>query len=173
MKDFDTVFKENQGLIHMVCRKWSGAYRVELDYDDMFQIASMAFYRSYQMFDESKGMFTTYAGYNMYQALNKQYYRVTKRIDKTRGSSIDELILGLDKKTDVKDSIPALNNTEDEVVCSIIFKEVLNRLPENKRDMIVLYSRGYTQQEVAKMCNTNQVSVSRLCNKVKNILLGA
>ena len=69
---FDTFFEENQGLIRMVVSRFSGR---EAEYDDLFQVACMAFVKAVSGFDLSAGVqFSTYAVPVMLGEL-KRYFR--------------------------------------------------------------------------------------------------
>ena len=56
---FDAFFEENQGLVRMVVSRFMGR---DAEYDDLFQVACMAFVKAVAGFDLSAGVqFSTYA----------------------------------------------------------------------------------------------------------------
>ncbi len=56
---YDTFFEQNQGLIHMAVKRFVGR---GTEYDDLFQIASLAFVKAVRNFDLEAGVqFSTYA----------------------------------------------------------------------------------------------------------------
>ena len=56
---FDTFFEENKGLVRMVVSRFSGR---GAEYDDLFQVACMAFVKAVAGFELSAGVqFSTYA----------------------------------------------------------------------------------------------------------------
>lgn len=65
---FNLFFEQNKGLIHHTLKEFSYFYNVikALDYDDLYQEASLAFYKSYLSFDPDKGCaFTTFCVINI------------------------------------------------------------------------------------------------------------
>jgi hypothetical protein len=69
-----TYYEKNVGLIHSVAQK--GFRRLQAigavtDYDDLFQELVVTFINSYDLFDESKGMFSTYFIRSAFNKLNK------------------------------------------------------------------------------------------------------
>lgn len=53
----------------------------------------------------------------------------------------------------------------------IELKQSISHLPNSLQEVIVLkYFKGYTQKEIAKMLNTNQVNISRKEKKAINLI---
>lgn len=77
--------------------------------------------------------------------------------------SVDD---GQDKSQSLIEKIPS-PETEDDRVEKLYIKELLSRLQERERTLIILrYFRDKTQGEVAKILGVSQVQVSRLENKI-------
>lgn len=77
--------------------------------------------------------------------------------------SVDD---GQDKSQSLIEKIPS-NETEDDRVEKLYIKELLSRLQERERKLIILrYFRDKTQGEVAQVLGVSQVQVSRLENKI-------
>ena len=77
--------------------------------------------------------------------------------------SVDD---GQDKSQSLIEKIPS-NETEDDRVEKLYIKELLSRLQERERKLIILrYFRDKTQGEVASILGVSQVQVSRLENKI-------
>lgn len=77
--------------------------------------------------------------------------------------SVDD---GQDKTQSLIEKIPS-SETEDDRVEKLYIKELLSRLQDRERKLIILrYFRDKTQGEVAQILGVSQVQVSRLENKI-------
>ena len=98
--------------------------------------------------------------------------------------NVEELILALDANRDVEslystvyqndgksvyliDKLDKGDNKNDEIVDSIVLKEIINTLSERDKQIITLrYFCDKTQSEVAKKIGVSQVQVSRIEKKI-------
>ncbi|MBR6789228.1 MAG: SigB/SigF/SigG family RNA polymerase sigma factor, partial [Clostridia bacterium] len=75
-----------------------------------------------------------------------------------------------DNSRQIIDKIPSEEN-ENGNINKILLKELIRKLPEREKKLIILrYFRGATQCEVARQLGVSQVQVSRIENKVINML---
>ncbi|MBR4407961.1 MAG: SigB/SigF/SigG family RNA polymerase sigma factor [Clostridia bacterium] len=63
------------------------------------------------------------------------------------------------------------NDEPETLIDKLVIKDALNQLDERERKLVLLrYFRDKTQSEIAEVLNISQVQVSRLENKILNIL---
>ena len=73
---------------------------------------------------------------------------------------------GEDKSQSLIEKIPS-KESEDDIVETIYIKQLLSKLSERERKVVILrYFRDKTQGEVSKILGVSQVQVSRLENKI-------
>lgn len=75
-----------------------------------------------------------------------------------------------DDRTQIIDKLPSSSN-ENERIDSIMLSDMIRELPDRDKKIIILrYYRDRTQCEVARALGVSQVQVSRLENKILNLL---
>ena len=106
------------------------------------------------------------------KALNMEKEEVVFAIDSTKitVSLYENVNDGEDKSQTLIDKIPS-NFTEDDYVDKLLLKNLINKLTYREQQIINLrYFKDKTQGEVAKILGVSQVQVSRLENKILNVL---
>jgi hypothetical protein len=93
-QNLDTYYKDNVGLVHSVARK--GHRRLQaigssLEYNDLVQDLSVVFIRSFELFDPSKGKFSTYFIQASYHELNKIAREVEEERIENNVKSVEEM----------------------------------------------------------------------------------
>lgn len=72
-----------------------------------------------------------------------------------------------DNEGNILDKIPSNNDGEKNLIDKIVLKDVIERLNERDKKIILLrYYKGSTQMQVAKILGISQVQVSRIEKKV-------
>lgn len=168
-KDYDTLIKENENLIHFVLK----GYYIKLDeYEDYFQIASFALYNAAKYFDENNkdnASFCTFATVAMKRRI---YQTLLRAYNKNKDVSIisydtvlpndngnhDDDILGLiddGKRIDFdvlkNDLLKFINEASEKL------------LTDNQKEIYKLYiEEGFTQTEIADKMNCSRQYISLL-----------
>lgn len=62
--------------------------------------------------------------------------------------------------------IPSKENVEENVLSEIIFKEYMNKLKDRDKQIFILFSEGYKQNEIGKIVGCSQAQVSRVRKKL-------
>ena len=59
------------------------------------------------------------------------------------------------------------DDVEDTLANRLSFMQVVDRLPAMKQKAVMLYAAGYAQEEVAGMCGTYKMDISRQFQKLR------
>ena len=190
---FAAFFEQNQGLVRMVVSRFSGR---GAEYDDLFQVACMAFVKAVAGFELSAGVqFSTYAVPVMLGEV-RRYFRDNGALRESlsfslgREPSVGELAeasglepesvaMALDSLAPVlslsyageEGASPLFELLGDDPTQSMLDKaavgSALDKLPERQKKLVLLrYYRSKTQQETARELGISQVQVSRLESKI-------
>ena len=102
------------------------------------------------------------------EELGESIYDVTESLEAMRPCiSVDEPVFDDDDGVCVGDRIDSGHDTENEVLNSVLLKEILDSLSPRDRQVIVLrYFRDMTQSNVAKVLGVSQVQVSRMETRI-------
>lgn len=85
--------------------------------------------------------------------------KVKQLINDANVQSLDALI---DEKRELKDVVGDIESFEECLIDKLDLNERLNDLTEFEKEVVILtYRDGYNQVEIAKILNTNQVTISR------------
>ena len=192
-KEGDSFAKEelithNTSLIKSIVKRYLNK---GVDYDDLFQLASMGLLKAITGFDESYGVkFSTYAVPMIageikrfmrddgsikvsraikFAAKNMNRYIEDFSAAHGRAPTVKEISkeFGVEEKSRERlDKLPAVDNQE-EMVEKMQLKTALEKLPEREKKIIMLrYFRDMTQSEVAEVIGVSQVQISRIENKI-------
>ncbi len=127
--------------------------------DDLIQIAYMAILKASDTFKEGKAGFTTWIALPIRGALhtftrdNKAEKRVAELVS-INAPVHEELTLG--------DMLPSQISVEKQVIRKIRVEELLNKVDEQRREVVWLYMQGFTFGEIAKQMNISRQRVNFL-----------
>jgi RNA polymerase sigma factor (sigma-70 family) len=172
-KAFNKLIETNRPLCIYFAKKFpfSG-----IDYDDLISISMYAMYKAYLNFDISRGIsFCTVAGrYMEMDILNQMRHDKRHTVSLLTTVSTDEIIEDdnghgatfgetLSDPCEVTDPCDIYIGKEEKRVLT----NIINNLSDNEKILAkARWAEGKTQQETAKLLNTNQVFVLRLERKI-------
>jgi len=162
--------EKNKKLIHAILKPYRGLD----EYDDLFQEASLGFFKGIQTFDPKKNIkLTTYA-YACGKNQVKMYLR--KSAAKSRTGTVISLEAGFDGEDDRDnmlnrdlESMDPLNETasmEDIIHTNTLYRIAMDivKTQMSKQQRIVIYEflKGTPQSQTAKKLNTSQSEISKI-----------
>lgn len=165
-KDYDTLIKENENLIHFVLK----GYYIKLDeYDDYFQIASFALYTAAKYFDENSkdnASFSTFAIVAMKRRLSQTLIRAHNKNKDVSIISYDTVLPNDNGNHD--DDILGLIDDGKRIDFDILKDDLLHfideaskKLTDNQKKIYKLYiEEGFTQTEIADKMNCSRQYIS-------------
>lgn len=136
--------------------------------DDLKQEGSIGLMKAAEKFDETKGSFTTIATFNIKNAMLRFYQRYVKRHYNNKNITIISADVNVtdDEKITLLDSIISEHSEKDYRVDSIMTRTEYSEIKDINL-ILNMTAQGYSQEEIAKVIDTNQVQVSRRLNKFK------
>ena len=165
------LLENNIGFIHFMTNTLLNTYPdISRDeYDDIFQDCIIDFIKSLKEFDPTKSKITTYSSKKILSEHKRRMKRHYKKKNVLGEYFFDDIVSN--------DNLEMLNvlsdtyNYEDNIINSILTKDILNQL-ENKFssrnvEVINLYVSGIEQKEIAKMYNISRQRVGQIINKFK------
>ena len=173
----ETLLAENTNLIKSIVKRYLNK---GVDYDDLFQLASMGLLKAINGFDEGFGVrFSTYAAYSLsngtqptVKVIAEQFKMPQSEVVFTMGST--HMPVSIYAQGDYKDEksqylldrLPQ-EDKQDDMLDVMELRSAISTLPERDKKIIMLrYFRDMTQAEVAAMLGVSQVQVSRIENKI-------
>ncbi len=165
----EKMVAENFGLIHFVIHKYFHFDRN--DYDDMFQVGSMALCKAAQRYEVTTGTFATFAVKVIQNEICRELrFQHTPR----RCPAIPNLSLDYEMK--VGENLffgDTIENGEDQIsdMLSIVaIQSALETLDPDEKEIIDMYFHGKTQAEIGKAVGLHQAVVSRRIRRARNKL---
>ncbi len=162
------MVEDNIRLAYKTARKM--APRSPLEYDDILSVCFLGLIKSVQKFDPSKGFaFSTYAVNTMQWMVFKE---ANPRKPQIKASYFEDLIL-IEWESSWENMIADDSSLEDDLIDSIFIgqmREKINHMkmsPKSKEVLQVYFDNPeLTQEEVAKIADCAQVTVSRTYKKL-------
>jgi RNA polymerase sigma factor (sigma-70 family) len=161
---FDEVYARYQPLLKKKAYAWSK----NCEYDEMFQLASIALWKAYEKYDSALHpiAFGWFAGKFIDNALLAHYSKSRKC---ERPTSQVKTIVSLhgvvyDNKgneTELQDLIGEDETFTHEVTENIVLDKIFKKIPPAQLQDVMNYLSGHSQSELASSNNTTQVSISR------------
>lgn len=157
------VLKLYEPMIKSIIKKYLGyANKVGLDYDDLFQEASMAVLRAEKSYKDNKGMKMETWIYNnidwrMQRILeaNKKYEKiisVNSTIESNEGSTIELIDM-------IKDKINIALEVQDKIMVETYKAEITANLDKKKADVMILkYFHNLPNSYIEKVMNISSIS---------------
>ncbi len=161
--------EEHLGLAMTIAWKYYKCYKDKYTYDEIKSTAFLGLVEAVRRFDETKGFkFSTYA-IPVIEGRIKREFRDDKWYFKKRGEaheilSLNVMIKGTDegKPTELQDNLEDVNYREEDVINSLLVRELFKRLTQKEKEVISLYFfNGLSQYQIGKKVNYSQTSVAR------------
>lgn len=184
-EEMDDYFRKNERIIHSILQNYAMPHG-EADRDDMYQYASLGFFKGMATFDESLGVKLSTYCYQCAENEIKQYFRrisaqarkgtVIPLDAEAMGSEGDGNRLLLDILDVPEGGINPNTQTPEEMAeYSVLIQEVLRLcntiLTETERKVLYSSIYGHTQEETADDLHISQANVSKNLNIAKSKLL--
>lgn len=156
---FSKFLKDNANFLNkLVVKKVPN--HLHYDYDDLFQIASLALHRSLKTFDPSKSSLSTYSYVVINNELNKFYK--DKKIREEHETSIENLLNfneedgsgGNEYREELFYDPKSIDNSETDLLNKMILKEYLNKQSDKTKKVFTKkVVDGKTLKSIAKEMN--------------------
>lgn len=162
--------EEHFGLVHKVVNKYFKRTNL-YEYDDLFQVGCVGLCKAVNIFDESRGKFSTIATHCITNELRHHFRGDKWRMgtNKLRTQGIAEVPLSIDYEREGEDGSTLENNNifvdsfENTVTDALFVRDILKRLNDKERLVINLsYLKNKSQFEIGQILGVSQVQVSRL-----------
>ncbi|NFA61301.1 sigma-70 family RNA polymerase sigma factor [Clostridium sporogenes] len=163
---FEEVLEKYSNLITKYAYKW-----IKYDFEDIKQIAHLAVWKAFNTYDISKDInFSTYANKIISTEILlhiRDNYQKGWEMDSV-SNSLDNIIYNDgEKEQRFIDNIEDIT-AEDELVNKSHINLILNKLPQNDKNLIIdYYLKDKSQTEIAI---ERKVSQTQICRKIKSIL---
>lgn len=169
-EEINDFMYRNRRLIHAILRPYRGLD----EYDDLFQEASVGFYRGLSTYDPSKGIKVTTYAFACGRNQVKMYLR--KATAKSRTATVVSLDASLDPddsrgnllNKDLSEFDPTVSSEDlDEKIHENIqyekaFKIIDKHLNPTQRFVVYQFMRSVPQSQTAKILHTSQSEVSKI-----------
>lgn len=160
---FEEAYIKFKKLRFSQARKWSGLC---LEREDLMQEIDMAFFQSYEKYDEkfnSTTKFSTFVLYNIHSRMWHIHRDMNNLKRKTywKTSSFNEGFNYYEESMEYGDTFGEAS-FEDGSNTMMDFNATMQTLTPKDRQVIALLIKGYSQSEVAKFVGCAQVTVSRI-----------
>lgn len=154
--------------IRLVLYEVSNRFKtVKYDKKDLVSIGNIGLIKAISTFDISKNVvFSTYA----IKCIDNEILSFLSNLNHRNTISLEETLFENEDgkmrlKDIITDEVDIDNEYTNKETCKII-RQMVNDLPENKRNIIMLYfgfydDRVYTQKEIANMMNVTQATISK------------
>jgi RNA polymerase sigma factor (sigma-70 family) len=160
---FDHLIKH---LINKKFDRWDNERRY--NFYDLYQIGYIGIVNAIRNYQPGKGSFKTFAYMNIRTEFNHHIEKVSS--DKRK---VYESILSLDvqkhddSESDFLDSLVDYSqNPERAIISKITWTENFSKLSENEKEVVELFSEGYSFNEIARMKGYNGAAfISRLFHR--------
>lgn len=133
-----------------------------MDYNDIFQVASIAYLRGEKNFNKQKGVkFQTFIAFCIKNELGK----IARDHSAVKRNSSNVTLIPIDKsiddETNLGDVIPSPEDDFSKVEDRLTIQRFLNLLTEEERHCVVMsYIYEKSQKEIGKVIGVNQTNVS-------------
>lgn len=145
-------------------------HQYHLPIEDYYDLAAIGLCKAGSKFDGSKSKFSTYA----YKCMSTTIFteiRDKKAMKRIPDHQIVYYQAELDDNNGGSTStfmnyIPSKENVEENALSEIIFEEYMSKLKERDKQIFILFSEGYKQEEIGKIVGCSQAQVSRVRQKL-------
>lgn len=117
--DISRYYADNIGLVHTVARKGYGrmqAIGAAIDYNDLVQDMSIVFIKTYELWDEDKGKFSTYFMYSAFNELNKTAKKFEIERLHLKVESVEEMSDSSEDQIDISETIACSGDTPEQAL---------------------------------------------------------
>lgn len=154
--------EENINLVYYILNKYFKRYQYLKD--DLISEGFLALCRAEKYFDESKGIKkSTYLSKAIYMAM----YKYLKKEQKHNNNvSLYAPIRGAEN-LDLIDQIPGPDLIDDFLTNEVVSQIIKTETTDKEKQILDLYSQGYTQKQIAKKMETYQTQISRTMKRIK------
>lgn len=144
---FDTLIKH---LINKYFERWTNERRY--NFYDLFQIGYIGVITALKRYQEGKGSFKTFS----YLCIKSEFcHHIANVKSKKRKLYEDMVSLNVERMNDSEESfidflVDTTQNPERITVEKLTWKENLSKLSDLEREILILFSQGYSMNEISK-----------------------
>ena len=162
----EEVFIQYEQLLYKMCLKYKN---IDVDFEDLFQIASTGLVVAYNKYSNLDFVFSTYLGMVVRNCFLRHYKKQKeehKCISLNYSVSEDER----GNEMTIADTMADTRNYFDEFIEADNFIKVYNNLSSRQKTIISDVKQGKTQEAIGKELNVSQVTISRELKNIKLLL---
>ncbi|RAK21118.1 RNA polymerase sigma factor (sigma-70 family) [Anoxybacillus vitaminiphilus] len=166
---FEQVFQRYQNLLKKKAYSWSTTYRYE--FDELFQVASIALWQAYRKYDSSKypipfgALAVKYIDYSLLAYHNKHKPKFDRETSQIKSiMSLHQLVIDKDGEgTELMELIGQEETFTEETVDRIVIDSLFKKFSNQQRQDILDYINGHKFKEMAESKGvSSQVVSSRI-----------
>lgn len=167
---FDEVFEKYKNMIYDICNKW----KENIDYGDLFQVASIGLFKAFEDYDLSKGIEFSTVAYTYIKNEIRRFYRDVKKHFGYLSLNTDVYeegdMIHLDKIKDDGFEDIILEEISKEQDLSRVYTAMRHLTERQKSIFIKYYMEGKTMQEIADLFGFHVSYVGKVIkNSIKKI----
>lgn len=155
--DKSELVLENINLVHGLLHKYHPSFAFD---EDIIQCGMLGLCKAAETYNEERGKFSTYASRVILNEIRQEFRRRKKYNGDVSLSTVvhsDEDNLTLEEQLVSQDNV---NYSDDEAM--------LSKLTKREREVALLRSQGYKQEEIAIKLGVDQPTVSKICTRIKS-----
>jgi RNA polymerase sigma factor (sigma-70 family) len=173
----DTIFLENQGLIHHTIRKYYG--NAEFEYEEIYSLGCEGLLKAIDKYDVTRGAkFSTIAVLQMLNSITRGLKRYRKQTILNPLSLDEELSSDTKRKTTYVDLLDSGDSVEEEIEEKELTKVALELYNQQKMKLTTkamtvadnYFLRGMTITESGLNANTNQSYASQIVKRLNSAI---
>lgn len=170
MMTFEEVYEQYIPLLHNRTKR----YRNHTLYDDIFQVARIALWKSFKAYERPDCEFVTFA----YNGINQEIYNYIrdyyKLLRKVSENDIDTISLyqqydsRISDNTFVKDMIPDDYNLEKDMQLYFKARDILLSATKTQQKILLMIAEGYTHKEISQKLGMSRQWVSEQLRRLRS-----
>lgn len=162
-REVNKLFEENMNFAYFVLWKYYPQFAED---EDMKQEALIGLFKACETFDETKGKLTALATRCILNGIGQELRRRNKNA-KISVISLQQPIKAGDDELFIEDM---LEDEKDTISCTeqvLDLKEFFETLTERQKSVVIYFSEGISQKDVAEKSGISQPQVSRVLMKIR------
>lgn len=155
--DKNELIVKNMNLVHGLLHKYYPALAFD---EDLIQCGMLGLCKAVETYNEERSKFSTYAGKVI---LNEIRIELRRRKKYNGDVSLSTVVHSDEDDLTLEDQLVS----QDDVYYSDD-EAMLSKLTKREREVAILRSQGYKQEEIATKLGVRQAQISRICTRIKS-----
>ena len=170
-QEINELIINNENLAYYIANKYKLKVGRYIDFDELKSICLLGLVKAGNAYDIDRK--TSFSSFACKVIINEVLWELRKMHPKKYNNTVSLDDVFVNNLTYLELLVNDNEYIEDILIVNeenYQLMEYINELPNNLKDIVLLRLQGNTQNEIAKILNTNQPQVSRLYKKAVNIL---